>query len=655
MSISSAPKFPAPARVTRTTSGIEQGRIKRQAVRFRIYREESPRRGRAGDHGVRGGDLLDGPPRQQEGGLVPVRHGLRHPRVRRQDPGHAATCQRLRNPTIAGPDRARLVIDPGPRTIGGADTNRDGSDGAYAFDDGQFFGKDVYLGELRTDGDGRLVVLGGRGHSASKDDQPVQPGQFANNDWWHDDISDGPVEAVVRIDGREYQADGAWIIVAPPDYAPGIQAIVTGYDLVFEAAAKLDPSLMPRRPSFADHIYPLLSRLVAHQWVNAGFLETFGWGSPLDFTRLELLRRLNDPGEASLPLRRSILRRVRDPRSDHMQADAWPAIYGDAVELDNTKDTDPLAWMPIVATQYRWLVQWAEGDFDPVEPMPPTPWGEIPESERADALDRAALENTIGGPFHPGAEFTWPLRLPILYSAPFRIKRRQGPEPDWGTSLTSAVALSAGGPLDGSGPGDLSRWMACPWQTDTSSCLSAYRPYGGEYLPTFWPARVPNDVLTEAEYERIMGGAASIAAKERGVRRDPARALAARHRVPEWHGIPRDADRQAAAYRRLRRPVAVRRYRRAAPGTRDAGPLPGRVLGRVGTFAGRAEAGADPGGRAIARDRPGRSAMSRGDRRRGRRARRRSRPGCSAAIGLAEAGPGGHPARSRRPAARPVR
>ena len=48
--------------------------------------------------------------------------------------------------------------------------------------------------------------------------------------------------------------------------------------------------------------------------------------------------------------------------------------------------------------------------------------------------------------------------------------------------------------------------MACPWQTDASSCLSAYTPTGGQYLPTYWPARVPNDVLTSADYESVMDG-----------------------------------------------------------------------------------------------------------------------------------------------------
>lgn len=101
-----------------------------------------------------------------------------------------------------------------------------------------------------------------------------------------------------------------------------------------------------------------------------------------------------------------------------------------------------------------------------------------------------------------------------MYEAPFRIKRRASPEPDYGGELTSSIALQTDGPLDGSGPGDVTRWMACPWQTDTSSCLSGYRPFSGEYLPTFWPARVPNDVLTEASYSILMDGGASTEQKE---------------------------------------------------------------------------------------------------------------------------------------------
>src|SRR5229473_4383784 len=68
----------------------------------------------------------------------------------------------LRNMTTA--DRARLVIDPGPRHIAGRNT---GGGPAYSFDTAEFLGARVYLGEIRSDAQGRLIVLGGRGKSAS--------------------------------------------------------------------------------------------------------------------------------------------------------------------------------------------------------------------------------------------------------------------------------------------------------------------------------------------------------------------------------------------------------------------------------------------------------------------------------------------------------
>ena len=100
-----------------------------------------------------------------------------------------------RNKDVTGPSRQQLVIDPGPRTISG--TNVSGK--KYRLDGGNFFGKPVSLGEVRTDDAGRLVVLGGHGISASKDKTPAMT--FANNDGWHDDVSDGPVTATVTLCG----------------------------------------------------------------------------------------------------------------------------------------------------------------------------------------------------------------------------------------------------------------------------------------------------------------------------------------------------------------------------------------------------------------------------------------------------------------------
>ncbi|MFI6403125.1 LodA/GoxA family CTQ-dependent oxidase [Streptomyces sp. NPDC050548] len=79
-----------------------------------------------------------------------------------------------RNPTIGAADprqRAALVISPGPRSVEG--TNAEGGDAR--FDTGTFLGTPVPLGELRTDEAGRLLVLGGFGHSACPQGRGTAP------------------------------------------------------------------------------------------------------------------------------------------------------------------------------------------------------------------------------------------------------------------------------------------------------------------------------------------------------------------------------------------------------------------------------------------------------------------------------------------------
>ena len=43
-----------------------------------------------------------------------------------------------------------------------------------------------------------------------------------------------------------------------------------------------------------------------------------------------------------------------------------------------------------------------------------------------------------------------------------------------------------------------------PWQTDTASCRSGYDKTYDPYVPTFWPARVPNQVLTKENYAIVI-------------------------------------------------------------------------------------------------------------------------------------------------------
>lgn len=43
-----------------------------------------------------------------------------------------------------------------------------------------------------------------------------------------------------------------------------------------------------------------------------------------------------------------------------------------------------------------------------------------------------------------------------------------------------------------------------PWQTDTASCRSGYDTSYDPYVPSFWPARVPNQVMTTTSYDAVM-------------------------------------------------------------------------------------------------------------------------------------------------------
>lgn len=394
-----------------------------------------------------------------------------------------------RNEKVDGAKRAQLVIDPGPRSISGRKKKA-------ALDGGKFYGKEVSLGELRTDDAGRLHFYGGRGISASYNHKPATT--FANNDGWHDDVSDGPVQATVKIDNKDVPVEHGWVVVAPPDYAPGVQAVITMWDVIRDACLPLDPSLRPKKPSFQDDIGPLFARLAENQWVNGGFGQLWGTGGVDELS----MSTLASTGDFARPLREKLFSQFRDPSFETMEDDAIPPVYGDSMNLP---PTDPRQWYAVTKLQYDMLRQWADGDFVGGWTTPaPKPLDELPVAEQPGAMDRAALDNTIGGPFHPGCEMTWPMRQTIMWEKPFRLKLRQGPPKDYGPELTAPVALGPGGPLDGSGPGDVSRWMAVPWQTDTSSCLYGYVGWENDvFLPTFWPVRVPNNVLTTEQFDVV--------------------------------------------------------------------------------------------------------------------------------------------------------
>jgi L-lysine epsilon oxidase-like protein len=404
----------------------------------------------------------------------------------------------LRNATVS--DRSALSIDPGPRRISG----RKQSGKKYAFGSGKFMGTPVCLGELRTDEAGRLITLGGRGVSASYDGSKAVT--FANNEAWHDDVSDGPVTATVTFQGQALTVDPAWVVVAPPNYGPMQKSVRTMWDLMRDVAISAGKLARPPKPSFERDIRPLFERMSRLQWVNAGFAAAFGWKGPQDFSQPEWLERLSRPDDATKELRRTIANHFRVFERDSWSPTPWPWVYGDAMNIPPAQT--PRQHATLTDTQLLFVKQWADGDFDAdyePDPKPPRRIDEVPVAEQPDVLTRASLEDCLADAFHPGCEMTWPVRSSMMYMAPFRFLHapKGWIEPTFAPPIDSALSLP-NGPLAGQVPGGITRWMAIPWQTDTASCRSGYTPTYDPYVPTFWPARVPNNVLSEENYQKVM-------------------------------------------------------------------------------------------------------------------------------------------------------
>jgi hypothetical protein len=362
-----------------------------------------------------------------------------------------------------------------------------------------------------VDGAGRLVFVPARGLGYSPTSAPLVT--FSDNNGWADDICDGPVQATVALGRRTLQAAPAWVVSTPPNYGPSMATgLVTAYD---SARTAWDEPGSKRPVSFADDILPVFERIVDMQWVNAGFLRSNGWASDGDFLDPPMLRRLADPSRANRAYRRQQFAQFRDPSYAAPEPDADPQLYGDGVAIPATS---AYQWLSVTPIQYRALQRWAVGDFvdDRDDRAAPERLADVPLARQPAALDRAGLESCLGGAYHPGIELPWSLRVASMWSEPGRLRMRTDTVDltDFGDPLTPAAALAPGGPLDGSGPGDLTRWQGVPWQSDAGSCRSGYQPEQSVVLPTFWPARIPNHVLRQVDYETVVDTKRTLAERK---------------------------------------------------------------------------------------------------------------------------------------------
>jgi hypothetical protein len=467
----------------------ESGRIKRQAARFRIYAFDdtgnviseltskntqsvnwrtSVANKKAAWHAFDGGDKAQ---KLFEGTLDP------------------ADTPPLRNADWPS-DRRALVIKASGAVAG---TNQASGPLTGSIYD---FAEPIYLGELHTDHFGRLLFVGGHGHSKpTSEDEKYLINHYANNDRWCDDTCDGIVEADVTLsDGSVVPVRGrAWVIVAPPDFAPHTDNLITLYDVMEETALQYDfpwhlaaptPSKDRQIVSFVDDVYPILSRIVDYQWVNERALRGHGPGKRGDFLGDELLGPLaNDKDPQGISLREHILHLPRNPNLSgddaKVQANLFfmPQLSGDEGDEEiGTPDT----WLKVTKRQYETLQLWAENKFtgfSSVEDLraelakraaSQKPLEDLPLTEQPFALTSAAIVACVGGPFYPGIEITSISRSKHFYESAFEV----------------AADIE---------PGDVTKWMALPWQADFYECNTYW-----------WPAQRPDAVVSEYDYQEAV-------------------------------------------------------------------------------------------------------------------------------------------------------
>jgi len=281
-----------------------------------------------------------------------------------------------------------------------------------------------YLGELRTDPAGRLIVIGGKGLSSGITGHLLT--NTFNNDGWFDDVSDGRVtaELVMKVGGQEKlygplnadpqdQVEGAWVICGPPDFAPSLVNQVTLYDVLYDMAARQmtlpknevlfetilkpladlnaeltsSPKLTKYTPSFDEEIYPIIRR--AHDAIfTFELLRTF-------HRTLDVYNTLGDPGAASAKARKDLFDRLHVPGVAVSGVKTMPLMHGDAY----SRVGHPRFSLSLTETQFAMMERWKDGHFvKTAGKFPPV----IPKALTdisPHGLDRAALENCVGGAF----------------------------------------------------------------------------------------------------------------------------------------------------------------------------------------------------------------------------------------------------------------
>ncbi|CAE6452408.1 unnamed protein product [Rhizoctonia solani] len=396
----------------------------------------------------------------------------------------------LRNPGVQGwpgepgkwpydytNERSDLIIDSGEQSIQGENAQPVALQGV--FQGSTKSGTQVQLGELRTDDQGRLLVLASDGHSFSiLGDKDLTNG-FDNPDWV-DKMCDGSVRVTVKSKSKPELnipvKNRATIMTAPPRFASGTHCPTTLYELIEEVYEQ------PKRGEgydvgdvvYYEHIYPLFDRGYLMSWTNRSANQGHG---PTKIGKFQGPNFWNPEvgKDARVQLFNDRIRLYvidgdkanQEARNAQANGDYMPRLSGDAGDV---KEGVADKWASLTQLQYDRLKKWSLSEFTTGKQEEPyKSFDDIPLDKQPDALIRSGCEWGIGAALYPGIETFWISQFPEMYNLKEKFRH-----------------------ADTVKPGDLTKGLCLPWQSDFNMCQKDW-----------WPSVRPDDVVTEAYFQQV--------------------------------------------------------------------------------------------------------------------------------------------------------
>jgi L-lysine 6-oxidase len=488
----------------------------------------------------------------------------------------------VNNPTVTGEARQQLIIDPGPRSvdqpghpieISRYNIPKDYPHGSFpSIEEG---GTQIdILGELKMDDDGNLIALGAFGNVTG--DATISGFRGAGGYW--DDVSDGIVMVTIELTtGEKIDLEPAWLIVGSPKYAPELINITTLYDTMYSTAIRhlngdqtiydadkyCDGAFSKHKEytplkgfnpdykvSYTTQIKPIIDRIRGYRWVaDVPYLDDFS--SPgfdlSDSSETNKKNRVKYFGYFRVPVLPEDydkwVHTVKNGPNTLFSQDGIPLMPLNSGDNSVTNNGPIYKFETLSATQYFFMNQWAEGKVEVGAPK---------TKSYAEQLDEASVGNCVGAPFSPGIEVTWSTRNAAIYQAPLHLKPAhfEGSNSSTQTYYQKHGLSITANETEGSGcePGDMTKRMAIPWQSDFAYCTvqtpnitlstvnQAADGSGIEVPPAYyvywWPPQSPMHVVAGSvdPSDQVLDAIVSGDAKNNPI-------VAAGQRVPFQRGI----------------------------------------------------------------------------------------------------------------------